>query len=142
MKNFNWTRFLIAVVAVFVSFQFLDWLIHSVILMPKYEALDGTGLFREDMESMMWIMFITAAVFSIFFVYLFHFFTNGYKTGWMAGLYYGLVVGFLMNVIGMFNQYAVYPVPLDLTWQWLIYNIIEIALIGLVAGLIYKPKAG
>ena len=140
MKNFNWSKYLITTVVVFVVYELLDFIIHSLLLSGKYEALEGTGLFREDMDSKMWIMFVTAAIFSIFFVYLYHYFVNGYKSGWKAGLYYGLIIGFLMIIINMFNQYAVYPVPEDLTWLWVIYGIIEIAIIGLIAGFLYKPK--
>lgn len=141
MKNFNWTKYLIAVIAVYVVYEILDFLIHGVMLMDKYESLGETGLFGEDMDSNMWVIYITAFVFSIFFVYLFHYFVSAYKTGWMAGLYYGLVVGFLMLVSGVFNQYVVYGAPMDLIWQWFIFGVIQIAIAGVVAGLIYKPKA-
>jgi hypothetical protein len=140
MKNFNFKKYLFAVIAVYVVYEIMDFLIHGVILMKTYESMSDSGLWREDMESKMWVMYITALFFSIFFVYLYHFFTNGYgKNDWKSGLYFGLVVGFLMNVVGMFNQYAVYNVTLDLTWQWFFFGLVEIAICGLIAGLIYKP---
>lgn len=142
MKNFNWTKYVIAVIAVYVVFEILDFLIHGVLLMDKYESLGETGLFAEDMESKMWIIYVTALFFSIFFVYLYHYFVNAYKkTGWMSGLYYGLIVGFLMLVSGMINQHVIYGAPMDLVWQWLIFGIIQMAFAGIAAGLFYKPKA-
>lgn len=140
MKNFNWSKYLLAVLAVYVAFEIMEFLIHGLILGAKYTSLDGSGLFREDMESKMWIIYVTGLVFVIFFVYLYHFFANAYKTGWTAGLYFGLVVGFMMNFTGMLNQYTTYPVPTDLAWNWVVLTVLQVAVIGLVAGLIYKPK--
>lgn len=139
MKNFNWTKYLITTLIVYIVFEITEFLVHGVILEGKYESLADSGLFRENMESKMWIMYVTALVFSIFFVYLFHYFVSAYKTGWMSGLYYGLIVGFMMNIMGMFNQFATYEVPGDLAWNWVIYSILQVAVIGLVAGLFYKP---
>jgi hypothetical protein len=141
MKNFNWTKYLITTLIVYIVFEISEFLVHSLILGGKYEALADSGLFRENMESKMWIMYVTALVFSIFFVYLYHYFANAYKTGWMSGLYFGLIVGFMMNIMGMFNQYATYPVPEDLAWNWVIFSILQVALVGVVAGLLYQPKA-
>lgn len=140
MKNFHWKKYVYAVLAVYVAYQFLDFLIHGVILGPTYTDLADTGLWRENMESTMWIMYVTGLFFTLFFVYLFHYFVQAYgKSGWFAGLYFGLVVAFLVMVTGMFNQYAVYNVTLSLTWQWFIFGVIEVTLLGILAGLVYKP---
>lgn len=141
MKNFNWTKYLIATLVVYVAYQLFDFIIHSIILGGRYEELNDAGIFREDMESKMWVMFITAAFFAIFFVYLFHYFSNAYKNGWKSGLYFGLIVAFLMIIPNIYEQYSVYPVPYDLVWQWVLYGIIKFGLLGLLAGLLYKPKA-
>jgi hypothetical protein len=140
MKNFNWKSYLITFVVVFVVIELLDFLIHGVLMTGTYESMEGSGLFREDMESKMYLIYISNAIFCIFFVYLYHFFVNGYKTGWMAGLYYGLVIAFLMVLTGTISQYAMYPVDMNLSWQWGVYMTIQIALLGLVAGFLYKPK--
>ena len=139
MKNFNFKKYLFAVIAVFIVYQLLDFLIHSILLNSVYESI--TGVWREDMDPYMWITIVTGLVFSIFFVYLYHYFTSAYgKGGWKAGLYYGLVVGFLMLVTGMFNQYAVYDgLTATLAWQWFLYGLIELAIVGIIAGLVYKP---
>lgn len=140
MKSFNLKRFALAAVAVFVAFKILDFLIHGVLLMSSYESLNDSGLWREDMMSKMWIMYITAFIFSLIFVYLFHFFSRGHSaSGIKLGFYYGLIVGLLMMVVGMFNQYVVYNVPLDLTWQWFIYGMIQMIIIGIIVAILYKP---
>ena len=130
-------KFIIASIAVFVSFQVLDFVIHRLILGATYESIEG--VWRTDMMSKMWIMCITSFVMSFLFVYLF---TKGYEgKGIGEGLRFGLLIGLLMNVVGMFNQYAVYPIPFSLTLQWFIYGTIEFILCGIVAALLYNPKS-
>lgn len=86
----------------------------------------------------MWIMYITSFIFAVLFVYIF---TKGYENAGIAeGVRYGLIVGLLMNVVGMFNQYAIYPVPFNLVLQWFVYGMIQFIIYGIVAALIYKPK--
>ena len=132
----NKKRFVLASIAVFVVFEILDWIIHSKILSRTYMNLQH--LWRPDMMDKMWIMYITAFIFSFLFVYIF---TKGYEgKGAAEGIRYGLIIGLLMLVVGMFNQYAVYPIPLNLTIQWFIYGLIQFIIVGIVAALIYRPE--
>ncbi len=132
----NKKRFILASIAVFVVFEILDWIIHSKILSRTYMNLQH--LWRPDMLDKMWIMYITAFIFSFLFVYIF---TKGYEgKGVAEGIRYGLIIGLLMLVVGMFNQYAVYPIPSNLTIQWFIYGLIQFIIVGIVAALIYRPE--
>ncbi len=132
----NKKRFVLASIAVFFVFEILDWIIHSKILSRTYMNLQH--LWRPDMMDKMWIMYITAFIFSFLFVYIF---TKGYEgKGVAEGIRYGLIIGLLMLVVGMFNQYVVYPIPLNLTIQWFIYGLIQFIIVGIVAALIYKPE--
>jgi len=132
----NKKRFVLASIAVFVVFEILDWIIHSKILSRTYMNLQH--LWRPDMMDKMWIMYITAFIFSFLFVYIF---TKGYEgKGVAEGIRYGLIIGLLMLVVGMFNQYAVYPIPLNLTIQWFIYGLIQFIIVGIVAALIYRQE--
>lgn len=133
----NGKRFILASIVVFVVYEITNWIVHSLILSGVYQRLQS--LWRFDMMDKMWIMYVTAFIFSFLFVYIF---TKGYEgKGVAEGFRYGLYIGLLMNIVGMFNQYAVYPVPLSLTIQWFIYGMIQFIIIGIVTALIYRPKA-
>ncbi len=132
----NVKRFLLAALAVFVSFQVLDYVIHMLILSPDYEAV--ASVWRADMMDIFWIMYITGAVMSLLFVYIF---TKGYQgKGVMEGVRYGLVIGIFMMAIGAINQYVIYPIPFILAVKWLIFGTIEFIIAGIITALIYKPK--
>lgn len=129
-KNFIFTS-----VVVFVVFQVINFVIHSLILMKAYQALEH--VWRPDMMGKMWIIYATSLIFSFLFVFIF---SRGYEgRGIAEGVRYGLVIGLLMNVMGMFNQYAVYPIPIGLTIQWFIYGVIQFIICGIVAAALFKP---
>jgi len=131
----NVKRFILAVIAVFLSFQVLDFIIHNLILGPTYQAT--ASLWRPEMMSLMWVMWLTGLVLSILFVYIF---IRGYENrGIGEGLRYGLLIGLLFAIPGVWNQYVVYPVPLALAVKWCGFSLLEFLIAGVVTSLIYKP---
>ncbi len=106
----NIKRFVGAAFGVFASSQIYGFIEHGLILNQTYISLKE--VWRPDMQDKLWIMTITSFVFSFFFVYVF---TKGYEgKGLFEGVRFGLIIGIMMNVVGMFNQYAIYPIPLSL----------------------------
>ncbi|MGQ8338498.1 hypothetical protein ACUNWD_18220 [Sunxiuqinia sp. A32] len=133
----NVKRFLLASLAVFVTFQLLDFIIHGVILMSTYE--ETASVWREDMMDLMWIMYISGVLLSLLFVYIY---IKGFQNkGIMEGVRYGLVMWLLLMVVGSVNQFVIYPVPADLAVKWIIYGLVELVVAGVVTALVYKPKS-
>lgn len=132
----NVKKFLLASLAVFVTLQILDYVIHMLLLAKDYQAT--ASVWRADMMDIFWIMYITGAILSLLFVYIF---IKGYQgKGIPEGIRYGLIMGILLMTLGAVNQYIVYPIPLELAIKWTVYGIIEFMIAGVVAALIYKPK--
>jgi len=130
----NTKRFILAAIAVFITLQVTDYIIHNLILSGKYEAL--MNIWRADMMDKMWVMQLASLFFSFMFVYIF---TKNYEgNGVGEGIRYGLLIGLLMAVLGNLSQYAVYPLPFSLVLQWFIYGMIQFILAGAVASLVYK----
>ena len=131
----NKKNFILTSIVVFVVYEVVNSIIHFLILSGAYQAL--AEVWRPDMMQKMWIVYVTALIFSFLFVYIF---SKGYEgRGIQEGIRYGLIIGLLMNVVGMFNQYAVYPLPFGLVIQWFIYGVIQFILCGIVAAALYKP---
>ena len=130
----NTKKFILASIGVFFTFEILDLIVHSILLSNTYDQLNH--IWRPDMDSKMWIMFVTALIFSFLFVYIF---TKGYEgKGIVEGIKYGLIIGLLMLIVGLFNQYAVYPLPFILIIQWFVFGLMEFIACGIIAALIYK----
>ena len=132
----NVKKLLLASLAVFVTIQVLDFVIHNILLSADYEAL--MSVWRPDMMDKMWIMYVTGIVFSLLFVYIF---TKGHEgKGVMEGVKYGFIIGLVVYFVGSFNQFIVYPITYALTWKWIIYGMVELMIAGAITALIYKPK--
>ncbi len=132
----NTKKFLLAGLAVFITLQILDFVIHSLLLGPVYESMQG--VWRTDMMDKMWIMYLTGIIFSLLFVYIF---SKGYEgKGIVEGAKYGLIIGLVIYLVGSYNQYVVYPLPYSLALKWFIYGTIELIIAGIVLALVYKPK--
>ena len=130
----NTRRFIVASIAVFVTLQAIDWLVHGLLLAGWYAELKG--LWRAEMMDLMWVMALGSLFFSFMFVFIF---TRGYEDKGIAeGARYGLYVGLLIFVSGMLGQYAMYPIPLGLALIWLAYGIVEMIIAGIVTAALYK----
>ncbi|MFC1771497.1 hypothetical protein ACFLZV_06395 [Candidatus Margulisiibacteriota bacterium] len=131
MKIKSW---LINSLAVFLVFEVLNFLIHSVILSSQYAAL--TNIWRSNMVSRMWVMSLADAIFALVFVYIF---SKGYEDkGIWEGVRFGLLVGTLIIVFSILGQYVVYPVPFVLALQWIIFGMLQVVICGIVISYLYK----
>ncbi len=131
----NTKRFLAASLAVFVVGQVLNFLIHGVLLKATYDSLKS--VWRPDMESKMWIMWLVGFLTSFLFTYLF---VKGYEgKGIGEGLRFGLVIGLFTSIPMAYNSYVTLPIPYSLALQWFLYGTVATIILGAVAALIYRP---
>jgi hypothetical protein len=129
-------RLIIATIAVFLSLEAMDFVVHNIILMSTYESL--SHLWRPDMGSKMWIFVLATLVTSFLFVYIF---SKGYENkGVMEGVRFGIVAGLFMTVMGNCGSYVYLPIPLSLAVKWFVFGMVEFIICGAVAALIYKKK--
>ena len=133
----NTKRWIIASLVIFVVDQILSYVVHGVILSGAYETTSYLWRPTEEMNSMMWLMWLSGLVWSFLFVYIF---TKGYEgRGLMEGVRYGLIIGVFFSVPMSFATYATQPITLGIAAGWLIFGIIDITILGIIASLLYKP---
>jgi len=128
-------RILAASGAVYVTAQVTNVIVHGLILSGAYAAVPQ--LWRTDLADKVWIIAATWAVFSFCFTYLYA--RTARSGGIGEGIRFGALVSFLMNVPGLFDQYAIYPIPFSLAFSWFVLTSHQFMLYGLVASLICKP---
>ena len=96
-------------------------------------------LFRSeaDMNSKMWAYYVGAFFFILLFVWIY---THGLKgKGVIEGFRFGLYIGLFYMVVGSLMTWPMLPIPGSLLWLWMIFGLIEMIILGLIAGAIYKP---
>jgi hypothetical protein len=129
-------KVLLGFVAVFVTLEILDFLIHSVLLGPTYASL--ASLWRPDMKEKMWIMHLVMLIGSFFFAFIF---SKGYENkGIGEGLRYGFYIGFWMSTGMAYGTYSMIAIPYSLAVQWFIYGVIEYVIAGAVLALVFGMK--
>jgi len=133
----NIKRFVAASLAVFVVSQILEFLVHGVILKATYESLKH--LWRPDMESKMWIMYLVGFITSFLFTYIF---VKGYEgKGILEGVRFGVIIGLFTSIPMAYGTYVMIAIPYSLALQWFIYGMVETIVMGIVVALVYKPAA-
>ncbi|HET6603582.1 MAG TPA: hypothetical protein VFG21_05110 [Xanthomonadaceae bacterium] len=129
--------FWLGFVVVYVLWQAMGYLVHEVLLADTYAALAHIWRPEADMMSMMWIMFVTSAVYLLLFCYIF---TKGWEgRGVMEGARYGLLMGLFLMVPAAFDAFVVYPITLNLALIWLATGLIQFVIVGVAFAAIYKP---
>jgi hypothetical protein len=134
MNKTFWLGFL----AVYVVWQILGYLVHNVLLTEHYAVL--TNVFRPEAEmmDMMWLMFVSSAI----YLYLFcRIFTAGYKgEGVMEGVRFGLMLGLFFSVPAAIDNYVVYPITTALAALWFMSGVISFVIAGAIFAAIYRPS--
>lgn len=130
-------RVLIAIVAVFVIWSVLDFVIHGVLLEPTYRAT--AQLWRPMNEMKMGLLHFVTLVSSACFVGIYALLIQpkSLAIGLTYGLIYGVSTGFGMG----YGTYSFMPIPHYLALVWFIGVLVEATVGGLLAAAIVKgPK--
>jgi hypothetical protein len=131
----NWKRFVVASVVVYVVLQAMDFVINSVFLKADNEALKD--LWRPDMASKAWIMYVTAVLVAFLFTYIFIKGREG--KGLAEGVRYGIVIWLFVFVPMMHGYYVMLPIPYIMIFRWLLFSLLEVLIAGIIVAAIYKP---
>ncbi len=127
-------KFILAVIAIFILFSVLDYIMHGIILCQSYEATPT--LWRPTAEMKMGLCQFVVLVGTIIFVWIYagFFAKRGVGTGIKYGLLYGIAAGLGMG----FGSYAAMPIPYNVALTWFIGTVIKLVLAGLVLGAIIR----
>lgn len=139
----NTGRLLLAAGAAFVLIFGFEFLFHGVILKSQYEA--SSELWRAQVDCIFPAMFGGQFLLGFFFCVGYAVMRNGPgnsgATGCpIRGMKFGAAIG-AMAGSGNIIMYAVQPLPQQLVIYWFVGAVIEMALVGFIIALVYKPKA-
>ena len=117
---------ILAVVAVFIAWSVLDYVIHGIILMPIYGAT--AALWRPMEEMKMGVMYIVVLIATICFVYIYAAMIS--DKGSRTALLYGLIFGIGAGVSMGYGTYSVMPIPYTLAFGWFLGTVVEAVAAG------------
>ncbi|MEX2123270.1 MAG: hypothetical protein WD795_05225 [Woeseia sp.] len=130
--------FWIGFVVIWVVMQAIGFLVHGILLNDTYMAMADVFRPESEMNSMMWMMYVSSALYLYLFCKIFE---KGYEgRGIGEGVRYGLLIGLFMWIPMAIDQYVVYPLTPNLVAIWFVTGVVSFVIAGAIFAAIYKPK--
>lgn len=134
-------KFFLTFVAVFITLEVVGYILFWWLMGDTWKSEEVSKFLRPEGEMMgkVWIVILMDLVWSFFFTF---FFVKGYENKGIAeGIRFGFYIGIFFSMVMAYQSYVFYPYPYWVTFQMFIYGLIQALLCGVVAALVYKPKA-
>ena len=127
-------RAAIAIVAIFVAWSIIDFIIHGILLQDAYT--DTESLWRSMNEMKMGLLYFSTFIVVILFVSIYSLLIS--NKGLVTGIKYGLLFGLAFGISMGYGSYAVMPIPYSMALTWFLGSVIEVTIGGLILGAIVK----
>ncbi len=127
-------RGVLAVIAVFIVWSILDFIIHGVLLQSTYEAT--ADLWRPMEEMKMSMMYLVTLLFIVCFVAIYGFLIANKSV--LSGVIFGVLFGLATGISMGFGSYSYMPIPLTLAWSWFFGTVVQATIAGAIVGTILK----
>lgn len=139
-SNVHWGRLVAAAVAAWIVIFLTDILIHAVILMDAY-MVHYEGIAR-DAEAMPLLPGILKQVaWAVLGAWIYIFGVHPGYPGWLQGIRFGFFVGLFWWIPYALLEYAILPIPPFFIIAWVGLGTLQMTLMGLVIGSIYRTRA-
>lgn len=128
-------RSILAVLAVFVIWTVLDFVIHGLVLQASYERT--AALWRPMTEMKLGLMRVVTLLVSAAFVAIYARLITPKSV--RAGLGFGVLYGVANGLSFGYGSYAVMPIPYHMALTWFLGTVVQGGAAGLLVGLIVRP---
>jgi phosphotransferase system glucose/maltose/N-acetylglucosamine-specific IIC component len=132
----NWKRFWLAGLVIYVVFQAMDFVINEVFMKTANESLKN--LWRPDMMSRMWVMYVIGVLVALLFAYIFIKGREG--KGITEGVRYGIIIWLFVSVPMSVSMWVLLPIPHMIILRGLLFALLEMLVAGILVAVIYKPS--
>ncbi len=130
-------RLIGAIVALFVAWSAMDFVIHGMLLTSLYE--ETKEFWRPQEEYKYGLMNIVTLVSVICFTLVYAWFFK--EKNLMAGLKYGLLFGIGSAITMGYGTYTYMPIPYHLALYWFLGRLAESLVAGAILGAIVKDDS-
>ncbi len=126
----------LSVLAIFIAWLILDFLLHRLLLRSTYEAT--AGLWRPENQMNIPLVYIVMFVLIISFVLIYGFLID--QKSLASGIRFGAIFGLAIGVSVGFGTYIHMPIPLILAWSWFLGGWIKAITAGAIVGVLIKQN--
>jgi len=125
---------ILSILAVFIAWSVMDYVIHGVILRSSYAAT--ASLWRPMGEMKTSLMYFSVMIASITFVLIYSLLIS--RKGISTGLKYAALFGLSAGVPMGYGSYSVMPIPYHMAFTWCFGSVVEAMVGGLILGWILR----
>jgi len=130
-------KLVLAIVVTYLVLMASNYLIHSVWLMPDYNAISTSHRSFSGILHRFWAMAIGQFFFAALFAYIYS--QGVQRKSWSAqGVRYGILMTLFTVIPFSLSQYDTYVVPYMLAIKWIIAGGIQMIILGMIVAAIYK----
>ena len=130
-------RVVVAVVAVFICWVVVDFVVHGIVLPPSYRAT--AALWRPMGEMKMGLSYLVSFLSCLSFVLIYALLSG--KRGLGTGLAYGALFGFGTGVSMGYGSYAAMPIPYTMALAWFLGTLVKGVIGGALAGVVVRDRS-
>ena len=127
-------KMIIAVVAIFIVWSGLDFVLHGILLQEAYQATSQIWRPMEEIKSVVLSLVTLITAFAFVFIYARMIAEKSMKSGLLFGAVWGLAAG----VSFAYGSYAVMPVPYSMALLWFVGTLVQATAAGALVALIVK----
>jgi hypothetical protein len=113
----------------------MDLVVNRVFMKSAYESLKG--LWRPDMMSRMWVMYLIGVLVALLFTFVFIKGREG--KGISEGVRFGIIIWLFVNVPMGASMWVLLPIPYMTVARGLLFGLLEMLIAGILVAVIYKP---
>ncbi|MEX2495507.1 MAG: hypothetical protein WD448_05420 [Woeseia sp.] len=129
--------FWIGFIVVYIVWQAISFVVHGIMLGDTYTSMWAVFRPEAQLNSMMWMMYLSSALYLFLFCYIF---TKGYEgKGIGEGLRFGLLMGLFFSIPMAIDSYVAYPLTENLAVIWFVTGVVSFMIVGAIFAAIYKP---
>jgi hypothetical protein len=133
----NWKRFLVASLVIYVVVQAMEFAFNELFMKSANESLKT--LWRQQMSSRTWVMYVLSALIALLFTYIFIKGREG--KGIAEGVRFGIIIWLFFSVPMNVSMWVMLPIPHTIILRWLLFSLLEMLVAGILVAVIYKPLA-
>lgn len=130
-------KLIIAIVAVFIAWQIIDFVLHTMILGSAYGATAHLWRPMEEMKN--GLMVIVGLIAAATFVYIYAAFISNKSMA--TAVKYGVIFGIGAGVSMGYGSYSVMPITYGIALGWFLGTLVNATVGGILLGLLVKEDA-